>query len=163
MEVLQHNYLIFDISTQPFSLIYWVLTLSIFYFLIFQNWCFFFMTAVFLLIALGMETFSGLRYFAEHSRIYYELFIILGIASIAPLKKNKGIQEKMNVFNLKQITVVPIIFIICLYTFIGSANRASTEQNWCDWQFGCGLAKGYMTDLIGHFCNDKFLNLVNLN
>jgi hypothetical protein len=168
VEVIQHNLLDFDVSKWPFSPMCWVLVGSIFYFLALRKWRLFLTITTLLLTAFGMDTFSGFRKFAEHYRIYNEIWFLLGASILLQLTVSAGYWNNLKIFEVRKIVAVSLTTVVFAYTLFGSLDRASGKIKWHDRHFGCGQANGYMPDLINHFCTDKFikpervkLNLVN--
>jgi len=147
------NFLVFDIFSLPYTLMYWGSALAMSYFFVHQKWRLFLVIGLFISISIGMEAFSGFRSYLEHYRIYYEIWILLASAIISQftLKPNILKNYEKNVLNL-----IPTLLIIIMigYTTFGSIVRATTNVDWQTRENACFQMKS----LIPYFCSQEFLN-----
>jgi len=153
----QRNFFAFEIFKLPYTLAYGISALSAFYFLIYKKWRQFLIIGTLLTIAIGMEAFSGFRNFFEHYRIYYEVWILLSSAFLAQYAIQICSLTVIKTYGIVKITIFLLITVILSYTTVGSLGRAGTSVEWQARDNACFQARGYMKDLVTHFCSNKFL------
>ena len=153
-----NHFLTFNLMQATVMPFFWIAAIGALMSAHFKQWRLFLTVIALLLIGLGMQIFSGLRYFAEHYRLFTEPMALLAVVLLV----NEAIRDQ----NIKELLLRNIGFkiasatavLVLAYVVIGSVSYAFADKNWNEPSNGCYQLEGYAPKkLIVHFCNEAFL------
>jgi hypothetical protein len=153
-DTVKRNYFSIAWGGNLFRLIYWLVTGGIVVALIQRRWRLALRAGALLGLALAADAFSGLRYWAEHYRIFAEPWLLVagGLLLAAVDWRHRAAAwrqgARAGIFRTGAVAAGVVLLAVVYGILTGALAKRPPQPA----DMPCDEAKAYIPDLIGHFC-----------
>lgn len=142
------------VAAEPFRLVYWLTVGGIIGTIFIKNLRITIIAAGLLALGIGMEAFNGIRYWAEHYRIYSEPWILLAGATTvsALLAEEDRLPASLKPSSTTRRILPLAAATLFVWIIVSSVENARSPQNWQPPERACAEEKAYLHRMAGYFC-----------